>query len=318
MTSLQMAFALGLPLATLAFAGASTVSAGRRQRKLVAERLTLVRPGTNAARARKPKDKGARRPLAAPLLDPVFGIDRRIASDEGQTLLLPVLVVALAAASAFGVLTWLFGLPHAPMLPVALGAGLLAGRGFVGGRRDKLKLRMEDEFAHALGVITRCVRAGLPVTEGMRAVAAEVPAPTGPEFRRCVDQVQLGQAFEEALGALADRCALPDYRFFAVSVTLQRQTGGNLSETLENLAETMRKRKAVRLKAQALTAETRMTVLVLAILPVVVAALMMFVNPEYILQLFTTASGKGVLGAAVVSQGFGLFVIRTIVKRSLA
>lgn len=319
MTPLQTAFALGLPLATFGIAGAGLVTAGRRERKLVGERIASVRPGTTAMRARTRRAAAAGHgPFAAPILDPLFGIDRHVASDEAMPLVAPLVALALAAAATLGVLTWLFGLPLPPMLPVGLGAGVIAGRSFVGSRRDGIHRRMEDEFALALGVITRCVRAGLPVTEGMRAVAAEVSAPTGPEFRRCVDQVQLGQAFEDALGGLAARCALPDYRFFAVSVTLQRQTGGNLAETLENLSETIRKRKAVRLKAQALTAETRMTVLVLAVLPIVVSAVMMLINPDYVMQLFSNKSGKALLGAAVVSQYIGLFVIRTVVRKSLA
>jgi tight adherence protein B len=188
----------------------------------------------------------------------------------------------------------------------------------VTGKRDSIREVMEEQFALALGVIIRCVRAGLPVNEGMRAVGAELAQPTGPEFRRAVDQIQLGTSFDMALMGLAQRCSLADYRFFAVAVTLQRQTGGNLAETLDNLAETIRKRRAVKLKARALTSETRATVFVLALLPVVVAAVLMVVNPPYVTQLFTTADGRQLLGIAIIVQMIGLAVIRFISRRSLA
>jgi tight adherence protein B len=290
-----------------------------RERRRRQERLAEL--GLSTMRKREVARKPWRLPLlgeAATLADPLLGINRRVASDETMSPLLPLLAGGGAAAAAALVLTELLGLGTGLALLVAPVAALLVARGMVSGKRDRLRETMEEQFALALGVIIRCVRAGLPVNEGMRAVAAEVPAPTGPEFRRAVDQIQLGEGFDAALQGLAERCALPDYRFFAVSVTLQRQTGGNLAETLDNLAETIRRRRAVRLKARALTSETRATVLVLALLPVVVAAVLMVVNPPYVLQLVATADGRMLLGVALVIQMIGLGVIRIISRRSLS
>jgi tight adherence protein B len=238
-------------------------------------------------------------------------VDERIA-------VLPALLVGLgAAALVMLVLGQLLGLQ-------ALIAGLGAAAAFFGAvrmwvaqRRDAGLAQVEEQFSLALGVIIRCVRAGLPVVEGMRAVSVEVPAPSGPEFGRCVDQIQLGVDFDAALAGLADRCRLADYRFFGVTVALQRQTGGNLAETLDNLAETIRRRRAVRLKAQSLTSEIRATVMVLALLPAGVAALMMVVSPSYILQLFTTESGRMLLGIAMLVQATGLVIIKLITRRAL-
>jgi tight adherence protein B len=289
-----------------------------RERRRRLERLALVRPA--GARRREAQRARLALPFAAAftgVIDPLLGIDRRIASDETMSVLLPLLAGACASLAAHTVLSRLLGVPSAWAMPVALAAAVLVARGAVSGKRDKVRELMEEQFALALGVIIRCVRAGLPVNEGMRAVAAEVVAPTGPEFRRAVDQIQLGQGFDSALQGLAERCAIADYRFFAVSVSLQRQTGGNLAETLDNLSETIRKRRAVKLKARALTSETRATVLVLALLPVVVAAVLMVVNPPYVLQLFTTPDGRRLLGIAILVQTFGLAVIRTISRRSL-
>ncbi len=290
-----------------------------RERRKRMERLASIRPA--GVRRREAQRARLTLPFAAAVaavLDPVLGIDRRIASDQSMAVLLPLLAGAGAWLAAHMVLSRLLSVPPAWALPVALVAAVMVARGVVAGKRDKTRELMEEQFALALGVIIRCVRAGLPVNEGMRAVAAEVAGPTGPEFRRAVDQIQLGQGFDSALQGLAERCAIADYRFFAVSVSLQRQTGGNLAETLENLSDTIRKRRAVKLKARALTSETRATVLVLALLPVVVAAVLMVVNPPYVLQLFTTPDGRRLLGIAILVQMFGLAVIRTISRRGLS
>lgn len=307
-------------------AGGSAVAAprlGTRRRQRLAGRIAAVAPVATPAAAARPVgtrrtdvDAGWRR-WPQQLLDPVLGIDRALASDEPMALLPPLGAGAVAAAMAWGVGNLLLGISG--VLPVLAGGGaaLMAARAVVTARRDTVRAQMEEQFEQGLGVIIRCVRAGLPVNEGMRAVAQEIPAPTGPEFRQAVDQMQLGTSFDAALQGLADRCGIADYRFFATAVALQRQTGGNLAETLENLADTMRKRRAVRMKAKALTSETRATVVVLALLPAVVAGVLLLINPGYIMQLIDNPSGRRMLGAAIVIQAIGLAVIRAISRKTL-
>lgn len=291
---------------------------GRRR----AERVAALRPG--GLRGVAPRQEGrAMGPVARAgqrlraLVDPVLGIDRHRATDERLSVVRPLAAAAAAAAATWLCLTFLLGMSPGLAAPLAAGAAFYGARALVAGARDRVRELMEEQFALGLGVIIRCVRAGLPVTEGMRALSIEVPWPTGPEFRRAVDQIQLGEGFEAALQALADRSSLTDYRFFAVSVSLQRQTGGNLTETLDNLSETIRKRRAVRLKARALTSETRATVWVLALLPVVVGAILMVVNPAYVMQLFVTPGGRRLLGIAIVVQLMGLAIIRSLSRRAL-
>lgn len=286
------------------------------RRKRLAARLALYRPVSAAPRLVRPA-----RTLALPglnrLLDPLLGLDRGACVDERIAVLPALLVGLFAGAVVMLVLGQLLALSTLLAGTGAAAAFFGALRMWVAHRRDAGLRQIEAQFSLALGVIIRCVRAGLPVVEGIRAVGAEVPAPSGPEFGRCVDQIQLGVDFDEALAGLADRCRLADYRFFGVTVALQRQTGGNLAETLDNLAETIRRRRAVRLKAQSLTSEIRATVMVLALLPAGVAALMMVVSPNYILQLFTTESGRMLLGIAMVVQATGLVIIKLITRRAL-
>lgn len=290
---------------------------GERRRRL--ERLALLRPVVvRPAEAGRDTARGsAMSRRVQRFVDPLLGIDRARATDERLSAMRPLMAGAGAAAAAWLCLTFLLEMPGLLAAPLSAVAALLVARGQVTGARDRIRELMEEQFAMALGVIIRCVRAGLPVTEGMRAVSSELPWPTGPEFRRAVDQVQLGEGFDAALQLLADRCVLTDYRFFAVSVSLQRQTGGNLSETLENLSETIRKRRAVRLKARSLTSETRATVWVLALLPVAVGAILMVVNPPYVMQLFTTPGGRRLLGIAILVQMVGLAIIRALSRRAL-
>lgn len=295
------------------------LGAPRRDRRRLAERLTMIRPAV--VLQKRQRRRHMRIPLLVTIsgwLDPVLGIDRSVASDEPMTPAAPLLAAAAAAIASHGCLSMLLGLSDLLSLLAAVPAALFAARSMVAARRGAVRETMEDQFALALGIIIRCVRAGLPVNEGMRAAGAELPSPTGPEFRRCVDQIQLGVSFDAALVALAERCALADYRFFAVAVALQRQTGGNLAETLDNLSETIRKRRAVKLRAKALTSETRATVLVLAVMPVVVGGILMVVSPDYVMQLFDTGSGRRLLGIAILVQTFGLAVIRSISAKSLA
>lgn len=308
--------AVAAPLAGLAGLGAWTLAAERRTRRLLGQRIAAVRPASGIA-ARAPTATLTLSAVLGPVFDPLLGINRAHASDE--TLAIPpwLALGAIAGAALFVVLTKLFALGPMLALAAAAAAGLSAARMGIASRRGTILGTMEDAFAQALGVIIRCVRAGLPVTEGLRAVATEMPAPTGSEFGRAIDQIGVGEDFDTALVKLADRCALPDYRFFATAVALQRQTGGNLAETLDNLAETVRRRRAIKMKAAALTSEAKATVAVLAVLPAGVAAVLLFVNPAYILELVTTKDGKALLGLAIAIQATGLLVIRAILRRSL-
>lgn len=293
---------------------------GRKRRQRLTQRLEGVKP----TQARGPSRVTLRptAPTAGPLaplarlLDTAFGVKRSLAADEAASLFLPVVIGLVVGGGALAVGRFM-ALDWVTASLLGAGVALLTARMRVAGRREAVTQVLADQFPDALGVITRCVRAGIPVMDAVRVVGEEMPSPTGPGFRRCADQVLMGEDVEEALRTLAARSGLAEYRFFATSVSLQRQTGGNLSETLDNLADMIRKRRGVRLRAKAMSSEARATVAVLSVLPFAVALLMFFVNAEYILQLFTTKDGNNVLLAAAAFQGTGLFVVREMIRRSL-
>lgn len=177
--------------------------------------------------------------------------------------------------------------------------------------------RLYNQFPDALAMIVRSVRVGIPVSEAVRNVSREALEPTAAEFLILSDQLAIGVALDEALRDVAQRNNLPEYRFFATALTLQAQTGGGLSETLENLADVIRKRVAVRKRAYALASEARTSTYILAALPVFTGAALGLINPAYISLLFTDSTGNAVLGTAVGMLTTGMWVMRTTISRSL-
>jgi tight adherence protein B len=167
-------------------------------------------------------------------------------------------------------------------------------------------------------MIVRSVRVGIPVLGAINAVAREAQAPTSFEFTRLASQVSVGVPLDEAAIEMGTRNDLAEYRFFATAIGLQAQTGGGLSETLENLADLIRKRLALRERGHALSSEARTSALILGALPVVLGGGLWALNPGYISVLFTTRPGQAILGIALFLLASGGLVMRSIIKRSLS
>jgi tight adherence protein B len=181
----------------------------------------------------------------------------------------------------------------------------------------RYRARFLDLFPDALDLICRAVKAGLPVTEAMAVAGREIADPVGSELRFALNEMQIGAEPQDALQRMADRIRVPDFRFYVVALTLQRRTGGGLAETLTNLSAVIRARKALRLKARALSAETKASAAVLAALPFFVGGLMYMLNPGLMSVLFTDPRGRFMLGVALSSVLVGIWVMATIIRRSL-
>ena len=161
------------------------------------------------------------------------------------------------------------------------------------------------QLADALALVVRSVRAGLPVGDALRSIATEMPSPTKEEFARTMGEVALGVQLDQALWSLHARTQVREYSFLAVTLGLHAQTGGNLGETLENLADMVRRRIALAGKARALSAEARTSCAILAGLPFVAGLLVMIMDWNYMSDLFYDPRGKGFLitFAALLSAG---------------
>jgi tight adherence protein B len=175
-----------------------------------------------------------------------------------------------------------------------------------------------NQMPDALAMIVRSVRSGIPVQEALRIVGREGLPPTSEEFERLYNQLLIGQSLPDALFALAKRTEVREYRFFAVALSLQAQTGGSLTDTLENLADVIRKRVAARARAHALSSEARMTMFMLAVLPLVAFLALAVISPAYIMLLIDTVRGRAILGAAILMLSMGMGSMQFLIKKALS
>jgi tight adherence protein B len=196
--------------------------------------------------------------------------------------------------------------------------GLAAGMGLPHWWVGRLGRRRVDRFIglfpDAIDLIVRGLRSVLPISESVTAVGREMPDPLGHEFRLIGDRVRFGSTLEEALWDAARRLDAPEFHFFIVSLAVQRETGGNLAETLANLSDILRRRRQMRLKVRAMSSEARASAMILGGLPFVMFAILYLVNPSYEMELFTDPRGRMMLGAGLFTMTLGILVMRRMVK----
>jgi len=182
-------------------------------------------------------------------------------------------------------------------------------------RKKKQRMaRFEKQLPDGLGLIARALRAGHAFTSGMKLAADEFGDPLGPELGETLDEINFGVSVPDALKNLVRRVDCPDLSFFVVSVILQRETGGNLAEIIENLAGLMRERFKFRGKVKALSAEGRLSAVVLSLMPFVLFGVLYTINRPYLNSLLDDPIGKAIAGVAGVMMILGVAVIRRVIK----
>ena len=180
-------------------------------------------------------------------------------------------------------------------------------------RRAKRFRQFEENFPDALDSLARALRAGHTFAAGMDIVAQECEAPVSVELRKAAAEANLGASWEQALANLADRVPLLEVNMFAAAVQMQTRTGGKLNEVLSKLAENMREATSLRGEVRALAAHGKLTGAVLTVLPLVIAGMMMIVNPSYLTVLFYHPYGKYLIAGAIICLVLAHLVIRKIV-----
>jgi tight adherence protein B len=180
-------------------------------------------------------------------------------------------------------------------------------------RRAKRFRRFEENFPDALDSLARALRAGHPFAAGMDIVSQECEAPVSTELRKAAAEANLGSSWEQALANLSDRIPLLEVSMFAAAIQMQTRTGGKLNEVLAKLAENMREATSLRGEVRALAAHGKMTGGVLTVLPLVIAGMMMIVNPSYLTILVYHPYGKYLIAGAIVCLVLAHIVIRKIV-----
>jgi tight adherence protein B len=201
--------------------------------------------------------------------------------------------------------------------PVIAGLAFVAGGAapyfYIGWKKSRRILKLESQLPDAIDLIARAVRAGHPLSEGLRMASEEAPDPLASEFRITFEEQKFGLPFEEALLGLGDRVEVVDIRILITAILVQREVGGNLSEILEQISETMRARFSLKRQVRVYTAQGRMSGYTLAALPIFVGLGITLINPDYMQTLFQESLGRGMLATAAVLQMIGFLWIRRIV-----
>jgi tight adherence protein B len=224
-----------------------------------------------------------------------------------------VIFISLAAAVTCGLLASVL-VRQNWIAPVVAAAGLVAPTAVLMRKRSLRMRKFEELFPEALDLLSRAVKAGHAFQTAMNMAADELPDPVGPEFRKTFDQQNFGLPLRDALNAMADRIPMIDVKFFVTAVLIQRETGGNLSEILDNLSHVVRERFKVLRQVRVHTAHGRFTGWVLMALPAALAIVMSFINPEHMDLLFRESMGRTMLGVAAVMQTIGYFWIQRVIK----
>jgi tight adherence protein B len=224
------------------------------------------------------------------------------------------MLFSLGLALACMVLMMLRGAPFF----LALFMGLFVGIGvphFVVGKMITRRInKFNANFPDAIELMVRGLRSGLPISETLGVVASEIQGPVGVEFRAVADKMKIGRTMEAALQETADRLGTPEFQFFVITLAIQRETGGNLAETLSNLADVLRKRAQMKLKIRAMSSESKASAYIVGSLPFVVFTLVWLINPNYMMNFFTdqrlTVAGLG----GLVWMGIGGFIMAKMVN----
>lgn len=181
-------------------------------------------------------------------------------------------------------------------------------------KKNRRMRKFEEQLPDALDLISRALKAGQAFSGGIQMVAQEFDDPIGSEFDKMLAQINLGVGFPEAMKGLTERVSCPDIKFFAISVIIQRQSGGNLAEILENISRLTRERFKLRGHIRALSAEGRISAVILIALPFCLFSFMSIINPEYSRILLTHPIGKRLALGALVMMGMGVIVMKKMIR----
>jgi tight adherence protein B len=256
---------------------------------------------------------------------PLAGLDRLLSGERGSALATWIeqsgakigvgALLTMAAVSALLGATVASVVTRAPWgLPVGAVIGLALPFLVLRFKRRRRMLTFEEQFPEALDLISRALKAGHAFATGLKMVADEMEEPVGPEFRKTFDEQNFGLPLKDSLDNLCGRMPSLDVRFFSTAVLIQRETGGNLSEILENLSHVVRERFKILRQVRVYTAHGRLTGWVLLALPAFLAIALMFINPEHMDLLFREQMGRNMLMGALVMQMFGYIWIQKVIK----
>jgi tight adherence protein B len=225
-----------------------------------------------------------------------------------------VVAIVVTAIVQTGLGMFVFGLGPVVSALGGVAAGLMLPHmvvGYLGARRLKAFTTI---FPEAIDLLVRGLRSGLPISESIVTVSREVADPIGSEFRLIDQSIRLGRSMEEALWDTAQRIDTPEFKFFVISISVQRETGGNLAETLDNLSDILRKRRQMKLKVRALSSEARASAYIIGSLPFVMFGILTVVSYDYVMDLFRDPRGLVMVAIGLTSMLLGVLVMAKMVR----
>jgi tight adherence protein B len=305
-----------LALAFMAMQGPSPSRALKRRIELVKERHGDVLAGNAQAQIRKLfAERSNRIESVASSLIPKPALLRKRLEMTGKDITLgKYALICLGLAALVAVALLFRGAPV--LLSILLGMFVgIGGPHFVIGFLIKKRLaKFNSNFPDAIELIVRGLRSGLPITETLGIVAQEILGPVGVEFRIVNDKMKIGRTMEGALQDTADRMGTAEFKFFVITLAIQRETGGNLAETLSNLADVLRKRAQMKLKIRAMSSESKASAYIVGSLPFVVFTLVWLINPTYMHGFFVDQRLMVAGIGGLIWMSLGAFIMAKMVN----
>lgn len=322
LVALMMAVALSAVVFTLIF----PLMSGDRQKDKRVQSVTESRAKKVATRSAAEVAATRRKAVTETLRD----IDNRKKTSEKLTMRLRLQRAGLEistntfwiASAAFGLVAGIaafLSMPPSPFAPVAACAAAFVAavgvpRWVVGFLIKRRQAKFTAGLANAMDIVVRGVKSGLPLNECLAIIARESPEPLASEFKEVVEQQRVGVTLAEALERLVARMPLSEVKFLAIVITIQQQSGGNLSEALGNLAGVLRDRFHLQMKVQALSAEAKASAMVLGSLPPGVVLMLYLSSPSYIMPLYETKAGNLFVLAGLVWMGMGVLMMKKMIN----
>jgi tight adherence protein B len=286
---------------------------GRRLEQFTQGETSRPRSGGDESLLR-PADRGKLGPLAG-LLGGSRQVESAALALERAGIPLRVgeyMALRITVATLFVLVTFLLTRNVLIALPVGV-VGYFLPRWYVGSRRRRRQARINGQLEEMLTLVSNSLRSGYGLLQSFEYASRQISPPLADEIKRMLQEANLGAGAEAGIQGLAERIASPDMEMVVTAIAIQKSVGGNLAQTLDNVAYTIRERDRIRGEIKTLTAQQRMTGVVIGALPVFVGLIMFAMNPDYMTPLFTETVGKVLLLVAAGLEVLGIFLIRSLI-----
>ena len=306
-----------LGLAYAAMRGPSATKTVKRRMEIIRERHGDALTGNAQAQIRKlfaQRSTGRLEGYASSLIPKPALLRKRLEMTGKQITLGKYAMVCLGILALITVALMFRGAPFFLSILLGLFFGV-GGPHFVIGKMIKRRIaKFNTNFPDAIELMVRGLRSGLPITETLGIVASEISGPVGIEFRTVADKMKIGRTMEAALQETADRLGTPEFQFFVITLAIQRETGGNLAETLSNLSDVLRKRAQMKLKIRAMSSESKASAYIVGSLPFIVFTLVWMINPHYMSGFFSDQRLEVAGIGGMVWMGIGAFIMAKMIN----